>query len=85
VETRPILSQQRWIEVLLRRAQFALVVVRSELEMLLTGVYESVADLKRDAEMQLNISGSNCVVYIFRLDDDLRPSEPKRIVHPAND
>jgi hypothetical protein len=59
--------------------------VRSELEMPLTGFYESVGELKRDAEMQLNISGSNYVVYIFGLDDDLRPTELKRIAYPAND
>jgi hypothetical protein len=62
-----------------------LVVVRSELEMPLIGFYESVGELKRDAEMQLNISGSNYVVYIFGLDDDLRPIELKRIAYPAND
>jgi hypothetical protein len=85
MEARRILSRQRWTAVPLRRAQFALVVVRSELEMPLMGVYSSVGELKQDAEMQLNISGSNYVVYIFALDDDLRPTELKRIAYPAND
>jgi hypothetical protein len=85
MEAHRILYQQRWVEVPLRRARFVLVVVRSELEMPLTAFYESVGELKRDAEMQLNISGSNYVVYIFGLDDDLRPTELKRIAYPAND
>jgi hypothetical protein len=85
MEAHRIINQRRWIEVRLRRAQFVLVVVRSELEMPLTGFYESVGELKRDAEMQLNISGSNYVVYIFGLDDDLRPTELKRVAYPAND
>jgi hypothetical protein len=85
IEAQRILYRQRWTAVPLRRAQFALVVVRSELEMPLTGFYSSVAELKQDAEMQLNISGSNFVVYIFSLDDDLRPTELKRIAYPAND
>jgi hypothetical protein len=40
MEAHRIINQRRWIEVRLRRAQFVLVVVRSELEMPLTGVYE---------------------------------------------
>jgi hypothetical protein len=54
-----------------------LVVVRSELEMPLMGFYLSVAELKQDAETQLNIAGTNFVVYVFALDDDLRPTESK--------
>jgi hypothetical protein len=85
MEAQRIVQQQRWTIVPLRRAQFVLVVVRSELEMPLTGFYSSVAELKQDAEMQLNIAGSNYVVYVFGLEDDLRPREFKRIVYPAND
>jgi hypothetical protein len=36
----------------------------------LSGIYSSVAELKQDAEMQLNISGSNFVVHVLALDDD---------------
>jgi hypothetical protein len=72
-------------ELPLRRAQFVLVVVRSELELPLTSFYGSLCDLRHDAEMQLNISGSNYVVYVFALDDELRPRELKRISYPAND
>ena len=68
-----------------RRAQFVLVVIRSELEMPLAGFYSSVAELKEDAEMQLDIAGSNYVVYMFALDDDLRPTEVRRIAYPASD
>jgi hypothetical protein len=85
MEAQRILYRQRWTAVPLRRAQFALVVVRSELEMPLMGFYSSVAELKEDAEMQLNITGSNFVVYVFTLDDDLRPTELKRIAYPADD
>src|SRR6266851_2977991 len=84
MEAQRILYRQRWTAVPLRRAQFALVVVRSELEMPLMGFYSSVAELKEDAEMQLNITGSNFVVYVFTLDDDLRPTELKRIAYPAD-
>jgi hypothetical protein len=85
MEAQRILYQQRWTTAPLQQAQFVLVVMRSELEMPLTGFYSSVADLKHDAEMQLNIAGSNHVVYVFALDDDLRPTELKRIAYPAND
>ena len=85
MEAQRILYRQRWRAVPLRQAQFVLVVVRSELEMPLTGFYLSVAELKQDAEMQLNVAGSNYVVYIFALDDDLQPTELKRIAYPAND
>jgi cell division GTPase FtsZ len=84
-EAQRILYRQRWTEVPLRRAQFVLVVVRSELDMPLTGFYSSVAELKHDAETQLNIAGSNYVVYVFALDDDLRPTEVRRIAYPGND
>jgi hypothetical protein len=50
-----------------------------------SGIYSSVIELKQDTETQLNISGSNFVVYIFALDDDLRPTELKRIAYPAHD
>ncbi len=51
----------------------------------LAGFYSSVAELKEDAEMQLDIAGSNYVVYMFALDDDLRPTEVRRIAYPASD
>jgi hypothetical protein len=79
------MQRQRWAEAPLRRADLVLVVVRSELQMPLSGIYSSVTELKQDAEMQLNISGSNFVVYVFALDDDLRPTELKRVAYPAHD
>ena len=69
-----ILVQQHWLEVPLRRAQFALVVVRSESKSPLLGMYSSLDALRRDTEMQLNISGSNFVIYVFALDDNLVPT-----------
>ena len=46
---------------------------------------EVVDALRRDAEMQLNISGSNFVIYVFALDDNLVPTELKRTSYPARD
>jgi hypothetical protein len=78
IEARRIMHQQGWVEVPLRRADYVLVVVRSELSMPLSGSYRSINDLKRDAEFQLNISGSNFVVYVYSLDEELKPTEVLR-------
>lgn len=85
MEARRIASEQQWQIAPLRRAQYALVVVRSELESPLLGTYRSIHELQRDAANQLNIAGSNYVVYIYALDDDLRPSEVKKLAYPARD
>jgi hypothetical protein len=31
----------------------------------------------------LNIAGSNFIVYVFQLDDDLRPTEVRHVAYPA--
>jgi hypothetical protein len=85
MEARRIIRQQRWQEAPLRQAEYVLVVVRSSLMMPLIGIYDGIGELQRDAENQLNISGPNFVVYIFRLDDNLRPTELKRVNYPARD
>ncbi len=60
-------------EVPLRHARAVLVVVRSSLFNPLWQQYDSVHAIKEDAERQLNISGPKYHVYVFELDDDLRP------------
>ena len=84
-EARRIAQQQRWIIAPLRQSSHALVVVRSSMQYPLIGIYKSVSDIQQDASLQLNISGPNFVVYLFALDDNLRPTELKRIVYPARD
>ena len=62
-----------------------MVVVRSGLSFPLSGFYENVSELERDADSQLNIAGSNYVVYVFSLDQNLKPFEIIRTDYPAND
>jgi hypothetical protein len=85
IEARRIAQQQQWIIVPLRHARYALVVVRSELEHPLGGLYSNVFEIKKDAEMQLNIAGSNFVVYLFELDDNFRPTQLRRQSYRARD
>jgi hypothetical protein len=85
MEAQRILYRQRWTEVPLRRAQFALVVVRSELQMPLTGFYSSVVELRQDAECSSTLRAQITSCICFSLDDNLRPAELKRITYPAND
>ena len=70
-----ILRDLRLIETSPRLAAYALVVVRSGLYNPLTGMYDSLAELEQDAEAQLNIAGPQYHVYLFQLDDNLRPYE----------
>ena len=69
---REIVRRLGIAEVRVRCATEILVVVRSELYNPLNFSYENVSDLKKDAEGQLNISGSNFHVYAYSMDDDLR-------------
>ena len=68
-----------------RDSDFILVVVRSELFDPLMLSYESVSELKRDSDMQLNISGSNFHIYIYGLNGDLSVNQLKHISYKAND
>ena len=56
-------------------ATVILVVVRSSLFNPLSSSYETVCELKEDAEIQLNISGPNFHVYLYSMDDDLRVTQ----------
>ncbi|GBC95099.1 hypothetical protein HRbin16_00886 [bacterium HR16] len=46
-------------------------VVRSYLYNPLNFRYDSLKDLKRDAEMQLNLTGAKYHIYLYSLENDL--------------
>jgi len=85
MEARDIVAKNGWTESHLRQADIVLVVVRSELEYPLREYYQSIGELEEDADQQLNIAGSNFVVYAFRIDDDLRPTVVRRVAYAAKD
>jgi hypothetical protein len=72
-------------EVALRYATRVLVVVRSSLFDPLDYSYNSFGELEEDADNQLNISGPNYHVYVYDLDDDLRPSRVSHKSFEADD
>jgi hypothetical protein len=82
---RTILAELHASETTLKRADYVLVVVRSSLSDPLNFSYESVCELKRDAENQLNIAGPKYHVYIYALDDDLRASRQSHKSFAAED
>lgn len=72
MEARAVLARLRWSETKnWKTADGILVIVRSALPLPLRSSYESVCDLKQDADHQLNIAGPNFHVYLFDLNDDL--------------
>jgi hypothetical protein len=81
---RTILAELHISETTLKHADHVLVVVRSSLSDPLSFSYESVCELKRDAENQLNIAGPKYHVYIYSLDDDLRASQQSHKSFPAD-
>lgn len=85
MEAREVRRRQGWTETSLRQADAILVVCRSGLSYPLSSSYRSIKELDEDADSQLNISGSNFHVYIYRINDDLSVDEIKHIHYPAND
>lgn len=86
MEAREVLRRQGWSETTnLRQADAILVVCRSGLNWPLNSSYDSIKELDEDADSQLNISGSNFHVYVYRINDDLSVNEVKHIHYPAND
>ena len=85
IEARDVRRRQGWTETSLRDADAILVVCRSELNWPLQNSYESVAALNEDADSQLNISGSNFHVYIYRINSDLSVDEVMHVNYPADD
>jgi len=72
---RTILRELHLSEIPLKRADRVLVVVRSSLSDPLNYSYETVCELRTDAESQLNIAGPKYHIYIYSVDDELRASE----------
>lgn len=85
VEARNILVQNNWVESNLRDADFALVVVRSMLRNPISSFSDDIFEIEDEADRQLNISGSNFVVYIYALDENLRPTLVQQTDYPATD
>ena len=86
MEAREVLRRQSWSETSnLRQADGILVVCRSMLIYPLSSSYNSIKELDEDADSQLNISGSNFHVYVYRINDDLSVYEVKHIHYPANE
>ena len=68
---RQILFRAGWRAVAPRKAQFVLVICRSELLNPLDAAYKSFKDLDRAAALQLNIAGSLYHLYVYRINEDL--------------
>lgn len=75
IKAREIRAQLRKREVPLRYAEVILVVVRSSLFNPLKYGYDSVCELQKDADNQLNISGPKFHVYLYSMDDNLRVTQ----------
>jgi len=85
MKAREIRMKMGWYELQPKQADKVLVVVRSGLFNPLDYSYDSYGELKKDAENQLNISGSNYHVYIYEIKDDLSVIQLEHISFPADD
>ena len=85
MEAREVRRRNGWTETSLRQADAILVVCRSGLNWPLNSSYDSIKELDEDADSQLNISGSNFHIYIYRINDDLSVDEIKHVHYPADD
>lgn len=65
IEARSIMRRLGWTESNLREAEGILVVVRSMLSDPLNYSYNSIKELREDADIQLNITGEKFHVYIY--------------------
>lgn len=74
-KAKEILRNKRWTESNPKKADKILVVCRSGLSDPLDDSYDSFHDLNKDADGQLNISGSNYHVYLYDIEDDLSLSQ----------
>ena len=85
-EARAVLRKQGWFETEnLRQADGILVVCRSNLKTPLSDNYISKKELDEDADSQLNISGANFHIYVFRINDNLSVDEVNHVRHEAGD
>lgn len=86
MEAREVLRAQGWTETRnLRQADGILVVCRSGLTWPLNRYYSSIGELDNDANSQLNISGSNFHIYVYRINNDLSVNKVKHVHYPANE
>jgi len=85
IEARKILAQQGWTETTnLRQADGILVVCRSGLNWPLNDSYRSFKELNDDADSQMNISGSNFHIYVYKLNDNLSVEKVAHKSFPAD-
>lgn len=85
VEARKVLAQQGWTETSnLRQADGILVVCRSGLNWPLNDSYRSFKELNDDADSQLNISGSNFHIYVYKFNDNLSVEKVAHKSFPAD-
>ena len=81
-----LISKNGWIEDTdLRSSDYILVICRSELDYPLNDSYDSFKELDEDADNQLNISGSNYHIYLYKLESDLSVSVYKHKYYKAED
>lgn len=85
MKAREIIGEMGWSEVQPKKADFVLVVCRSGFYDPLNLSYQSYGELDHAADSQMNISGENYHVYIYRLNDDLSVDQVKHSSYPAND
>lgn len=83
MEARRLISQQGWVRGRFKTADAILVVVRSSLGHPLRSSYSFIGELMRDAESQLNISGSVFHIYIYDLGEDLECKELRHVSYPV--
>jgi hypothetical protein len=86
MEAQEVLRRQGWTETTnIGQADAILVVCRSGLIFPLRSSYDSIKELDDDANSQLNISGSNFHIYLYRINVDLSVDEIKHIHYTSND
>lgn len=85
IEARKVLARQGWAETTnLRQAAGILVVCRSGLNWPLSDSYSSFKELDDAANSQLNITGSNFHIYVFKLNDNLSVDKINHRSFPAD-
>jgi hypothetical protein len=85
IEAHAIMLRLGWVETNLREAQVILVVVRSMRYEPLSDLYGSHKELQEDANKQLNTSGPDFHVYIYRINDDLSVTQIRHTSYEADD
>lgn len=84
MEAQKVLARLKWREVQLKQADGILVVCRSMLLNPLKDSYGDITSLDKDADMQLNISGENFHVYIYKINEDLSVRLTKHLSYKAD-